>query len=144
MQNLNWPVILAIIVGVQVTLGGIGAVVAALAPNSKAGPIILAIGSDLGKLTEIVRSIPGASKALGLVAIFAASMIAAACIRSAAVESPTPGVYCIAVQIEGVPGSELVCYDTAAERAAVRAAMKRSGCKIDGLDRAACPGTVLQ
>ena len=62
------------------------------------------------------------------------------------VKSPCDGLYCLGVEVAGVPGSVLVCYQTELERTNARIRMAAQGCQL-GVDveqrqRAVCPRAV--
>lgn len=47
--------------------------------------------------------------------------------------TPCPGLYCLSVDLPGVPGSTKLCYDTDEARAAAKAQLERDGRRVQVL-----------
>lgn len=61
-------------------------------------------------------------------------------------KSPCDGLYCLGVEVAGVPGAALVCYQSEVERDNARIRLAVQGCQL-GVDaeqrqRAICPRAV--
>ena len=85
---------------------------------------------DLGRIARWIKATTAAKSALkaGVVSLV---LLASGCsLFNPRPSTPCPGLYCLSVDIPGVPGSAKLCYDTDEQRAAAKAKLEAEGKKV--------------